>query len=217
VTINVYLTAHFVYFARPQMLRWSPKKLFRRNVEIDAGHGSSGRQPSSTSRRRDTTLKALARRTLKGMCVMLLATILNLAILFHMRGREQYWMCFMFCTMDGEDFHACIPENPILKDLTCLVAVGIVTLHWITSDPTEMRLGRSESEKRVNPSRYSSGPPPRALHALADSVSLADVTSPATCDTRAWADEGDTCVVPNKILVTTTTSYSVCTIYYCSG
>lgn len=35
------------------------------------------------------------------MCIMLLATTINLSILFHMSGHEQEWMCFMFCTLDG--------------------------------------------------------------------------------------------------------------------
>jgi len=186
VMINVYLTAHFVYFARPQMMKWSPKALFRRDIEMKVDLGSSSGRPSTGTRRRDTTLERLAQRTLKGMCVMLLATIINLAILFHMRGREQYWMCFMFCTMD--------------------VAVGIVTLHWITSDPSEMDLGRSE--KPIPSKRYSHVSRVSRLsqshaHMPADSASLAEVTSQTTFDTRAWADDRAIVTVPNKILVTT--------------
>lgn len=41
----------------------------------------------------ENTLMRLARRTLKGMSVMLLGTILNLAILFHMSGQEPEWIC----------------------------------------------------------------------------------------------------------------------------
>jgi len=184
VMINVYLTAHFVYFARPQMMKWSPKALFRPDNRVRVDPGSSSGRPSTGTRRRDTTLRRLAERTLKGMCVMLLATIINLAILFHMRGREQYWMCFMFCTMD--------------------VAVGIVTLHWITSDPSEMDLGRSQGEKQSQSKRYSHVS--RLSQVAADSASLAEVTSQTTFDTRAWADDRGIVTVPNKILVTT--SYS---------
>src|SRR4030095_9280654 len=67
VAINVYLTAHFVYFARPQMMKWGPKTFFHRDIEMKVDHGSSGGRPSTGTRRRDTTLERLARRTLKGM------------------------------------------------------------------------------------------------------------------------------------------------------
>jgi hypothetical protein len=115
VTINVYLTAHFVYFARPQMRKWTRKSLFHRHVDSKVDQDSNTGHRSKSSKRRESTLEMLARRTLKGMCVMLLGTIVNLAILFHMKGREQDWLCFMFCTMDGENssFHAYL--NPVLS------------------------------------------------------------------------------------------------------
>lgn len=52
----------------------------------------------------ENTLMRLARRTLKGMGVMLLGTVLNLAVLFHMSGQEQEWICFTLCTFDGKSF-----------------------------------------------------------------------------------------------------------------
>jgi hypothetical protein len=104
ITINVYLTCHFVYFARPQMKKWASKQLTSlphlrifqhlHDAEVDARSAAANRQQSN--------LTMLARRTLKGMCVMLSATIVNLAILFHMSGREEQWMCFLLCSLDGK-------------------------------------------------------------------------------------------------------------------
>jgi hypothetical protein len=99
VCINVYLTAHFVYFARPHVNKWPPRAIFNRGAEPKYDTTTA---PKLKPKTKESTLERLARRTLKGMCVMLLGTIINLAILFHMRGREQEWMCFMFCTIDGK-------------------------------------------------------------------------------------------------------------------
>jgi len=56
--------------------------------------------------------------------VMLLATTVNLVILFYMSGHEEEWMCFMFCTLD--------------------VTVGILALHYVTNHPAEKHLGVKE-------------------------------------------------------------------------
>ena len=53
---------------------------------------------------RHSNLRELAKRALDGMRVMLLATTINLSTLFYMSGKEQEWMCFMFCTLDGAIF-----------------------------------------------------------------------------------------------------------------
>jgi len=101
ITINLYLTSHFLYFVRPGMLGDVTQ-----NIRSAFGKKpADGDKPPGRSMRLETrrqhNLRKLAKRTLYGMCVMLLATTINLVILFYMSGHEQEWMCFMFCTLDG--------------------------------------------------------------------------------------------------------------------
>ncbi|KEF58738.1 uncharacterized protein A1O9_06664 [Exophiala aquamarina CBS 119918] len=110
VTINLYLTGHFLHFSRPFMLPDILKRLpltmrspYIRNTKLDF--------PTRPKDGRQDNLRTLAKRTLKGMCVMLLATTINLSILFYMSGREDEWMCFMFCTLDGTHFISPISQG----------------------------------------------------------------------------------------------------------
>jgi hypothetical protein len=191
ITVNVYLTCHFIYFARPQMKKWASKQLTSLPHLRIFHHLHDGETDirSAAANRQQIALTRLARRTLKGMCVMLSATIVNLAILFHMSGREEQWMCFLLCSLD--------------------VAVGIVTLHWVTSDPSEKELGTAPLEKRGprlgEPTRrYSNGP-----HFRDRSITLRDGVGLSSCNTNAWADDHrpDSIVEPNKILVRTSFGY----------
>ena len=111
ISINVYLTFHFLYFARPHIFQDSVGKLRsvfgqRRDSQVLTNEIRAFRAKAKVSSPQQDDLQNLARRTLKGMCVMLLATVINLSILFHMSGQEQEWMCFMFCTLDGKDSFA---------------------------------------------------------------------------------------------------------------
>ena len=101
IAINLYLTSYFLYFVRPGLVGDVVG-----HVRSVFSKGSTGRDnaPNRSGRlgtRRQENLRKLAKRTLNGMCVMLLATTINLAILFYMSGSEEEWMCFMFCTLDG--------------------------------------------------------------------------------------------------------------------
>lgn len=51
---------------------------------------------------RDHRLRSLVVRTLAGTIVVLLPTIVNLTILYYLRGEEQGWMCYLLCMSDGE-------------------------------------------------------------------------------------------------------------------
>ena len=46
-------------------------------------------------------LKNLVRRSLIGAGLVLIPTIINMALLYKWRGKEQGWLCFMICTVDG--------------------------------------------------------------------------------------------------------------------
>jgi hypothetical protein len=121
VIINVYLTCHFLYFARPLIAKDTIGKLrsifgqrrdFRSSTQDLTNENRAFRTKANVSNPRQDHLRNLAKRTLNGMCIMLLATIINLSILFHMNGHEQEWMCFMFCTVDGKDFlRSCLRQR----------------------------------------------------------------------------------------------------------
>ena len=115
VIINVYLTCHFLYFARPNIAKDTIGKLrsifgqrrdFRSSAQDLTNENRAFPTKANVSTPRQDHLRHLAKRTLNGMCIMLLATIINISILFHMSGHEQEWMCFMFCTIDGKDSFA---------------------------------------------------------------------------------------------------------------
>jgi len=123
ISINVYLTSHFLYFSRPHIIEDTMKEFrsfFGRRQDYQdpatpSPNANLYRSQANVSSHRQDSLRHLAKRTLKGMCIMLLATIANLVILFHMNGHEQEWMCFMFCTIDGKDCyltHACTESTP---------------------------------------------------------------------------------------------------------
>ena len=121
ISINVYLTFHFLCFARPHIVKDSIGKLrsifgqgrdFRSRAQDLTNENRAFRTKANVSTPRQDHLRNLAKRTLNGMCIMLLATIINLSILFHMNGHEQEWMCFMFCTLDGKDsLRSCLPKS----------------------------------------------------------------------------------------------------------
>lgn len=101
ITINLYLTSYFLYFVRPGIIGDVVRQV--RSIFCNQSTGRD-RAPHHSVRLgtwRQDNLRKLAKRTLNGMCVMLLATTINLAILFYMSGHEEEWMCFMFCTLDG--------------------------------------------------------------------------------------------------------------------
>lgn len=47
-------------------------------------------------------LERLIWKSLIASVAILISTVVNLAILFRMNGREQGWFCFTLCTIDGE-------------------------------------------------------------------------------------------------------------------
>src|SRR6266511_198376 len=64
VAINCYLTAHFVYFARPHVRKFTREALFRHRTESMLDDETTG--PAQQPRRSQSTLERLVRRTLKG-------------------------------------------------------------------------------------------------------------------------------------------------------
>jgi hypothetical protein len=112
ISINVYLTCHFLYFAKPDIVQdtiaklrstFGPRQDVRNSVHDSINENRAFRAKANVSNPKQDHLRNLAKRTLNGMCIMLMATVINLSILFHMSGQEQEWMCFMFCTLDGKD------------------------------------------------------------------------------------------------------------------
>lgn len=126
VTINIYLTGHFLYFSRPGIVPDILRRLPFTIRSSDTRHTTLGfpRRPEDG---RQDNLRKLAKRTLNGMCIMLLATTINLSILFYMSGREEEWMCFMFCTLDGMYFISSISQRAYLLLLKSRLASLLCT------------------------------------------------------------------------------------------
>jgi hypothetical protein len=101
ITINLYLTSHFLYFVRPGMVGGMVANVRSVFTKKATAGDTASRRSVRLETWRQHNLRKLAKRTLYGMCVMLLATTVNLVILFYMSGHEEEWMCFMFCTLDG--------------------------------------------------------------------------------------------------------------------
>ncbi|KAK5046823.1 hypothetical protein LTR84_007177 [Exophiala bonariae] len=143
ITINLYLTGHFLHFSRPGLA----SATFRRLPFVPTTPVSSDVTYSHVTRLEDggqDNLRNLAKRTLRGMCIMLLATTINLSILFYMSGREQEWMCFMFCTLDGMNIYPSpFPNETML--MMRKVTIGILALHYVTNHPSEKQLGMKNS------------------------------------------------------------------------
>lgn len=125
ITVNVFLSCHFVYFARmkkrasnnphhcsicaysstlygaeagaAQPISLAHLRIFRHLHDGEADPKSVAAKPPLN------ILTRLARGTLKGMCIMLSATVVNLAIQFHMSGGEEQWMFFLLCSLDGRN------------------------------------------------------------------------------------------------------------------
>lgn len=48
------------------------------------------------------TLERLAWKSFVASIAILISTVVNLSLLFHLQGRELGWLCFTVCTLDGE-------------------------------------------------------------------------------------------------------------------
>lgn len=71
---------------------------------------------------------------------MLLATTINLSILFYMSGHEQEWMCFIVLHLGWYDLAPYTAPN---RSQTYFdkVTIGILALHYVTNHPSEKQLG----------------------------------------------------------------------------
>jgi hypothetical protein len=134
---------------------------------------------------------------------MLLATTINLAILFHMSGREEEWMCFMFCTLDGRYCYlGRFNTMLILHEVT----VGIVALHYVTNHPAEKQLGVKElpfSHRNPNTSNTYCGTE------YGTSI-YPNRTAQARVWTGDWYNDEEVITAPDRIFVST--SYEVGTL-----
>jgi len=88
------------------------------------------------------------------------------------------------------------------------VVIGIVTLHWITSDPSETDLGRVPSGQQLllDVRKDSAGYTPRPIPVVIDDSFSRAADERTAHSSRAWADDEtvDTQItVPDKIFVTT--------------
>ncbi|GAM86871.1 hypothetical protein ANO11243_048910 [Dothideomycetidae sp. 11243] len=131
ILVNTALTGVFVYslrtIAQRSKLPISPIVVHRRisidslPSQTDEGGANEGIRsvktviergtasvPGAASLRHDSSFMkrgkwtdGLITRSTLGAVLVLMPTIVNLASLYHVHGREQGWICFTFCTADG--------------------------------------------------------------------------------------------------------------------
>ena len=53
---------------------------------------------------RAESMQRLAKKTMMGLLVGLIPTMINLALVLSLHGFEHQWLCFTLCTTDGESF-----------------------------------------------------------------------------------------------------------------
>lgn len=68
-------------------------------------------------------LEKLAMKSLLASLAILISTVVNLSLLFALRGRELGWLCYMVCTIDGEQFpHHHHHQTPLPQIVMSIVA-----------------------------------------------------------------------------------------------
>jgi hypothetical protein len=109
VTINLALTAAFIYLLKP-LLRFrgaggandSGSRLTKgiRRMLSNTEHAHSEEiYPINQNFRK--SIEALLWRSLIGSVLVMLPTVGNLAVLYSLEGRELGWLCLTICTVDG--------------------------------------------------------------------------------------------------------------------
>jgi hypothetical protein len=88
-------------------------------------------------------VKTLLWKSLIGSVLVSLPTITNISLLFGMKGREQGWLCFVCCTLDGTSDRYPFPPDRSVERLRLLLTMLIVkwavcVLHWLTVDPVKV-------------------------------------------------------------------------------
>lgn len=81
---------------------------------------------------RPSKLRNLAMKSLIGTLAMLMWSIASNTIFYVTRGRENAWLCFIQCNIDGKRTTIHKKENTELTP--SLVILSVTVLHWLTSD-----------------------------------------------------------------------------------
>lgn len=108
IAMNLGMTVLFVVLVYPYARRsWSsylPVWLIRTHRRVRRSLNSKVAQPDPAGAAIDTRgrLERLIWKSLVASVAILISTVVNLAILFKMHGREQSWLCFTLCTIDGQ-------------------------------------------------------------------------------------------------------------------
>ncbi|KAI9845884.1 MAG: hypothetical protein M1838_001514 [Thelocarpon superellum] len=130
ILINLIMTVTFFILLRPFMRNGMPRftptwmvQLFRR-VQRRLHLRPSSIDPTQSALDHRGVLERLAWKSFIACLAVLVPTVANLSILFYMSGREQGWLCFTACTIDGAG--------------TISVTWSVIVIHLLTSDPAEM-------------------------------------------------------------------------------
>lgn len=108
ILMNVGMTVLFFALVRPYLRNGMPnfmpvwvrrlhqkvQRTFNMKVsQVDPGEGALDKRG---------TLERLAWKSFVASIAILLSTVVNLSLLFHLKGRELGWLCYTVCTIDGE-------------------------------------------------------------------------------------------------------------------
>ena len=112
VLMNLGMTALFFFLVRPYLRKWGPSfpdclGRTQRRLKRALNKKSLDTDPADCGLDTRGTLEKLARKSFAASVCILLGTVVNLSVLFKLRGRELGWLCYMLCTFDGESLIIC--------------------------------------------------------------------------------------------------------------
>ena len=104
-------------------------------------------------------LERLIWKSLIASVAILISTVVNLAVLFRMDGRELAWLCFTICTVDGGSllpwqkakFMASSASLRLTGDPTYAVTWTIIVIHMLTTSPEELESDPRKETGSISP------------------------------------------------------------------
>lgn len=92
-TINVLMVGMYILLGWPYMRGRGSSGVWLRALRLNT---------NTAGLSQGLILELLICKGVYGACLVVLPTVANLAVLYKIHGREQGWLCFTICTIDGE-------------------------------------------------------------------------------------------------------------------
>lgn len=108
IVMNVGMTFIFFVLVKPYIRNglpnFIPVRIRRTHQKIQRAFNMKVTQtdPAEGALDKRGTLERLAWKSFVASIAILLSTVANLSLLFHLKGRELGWLCYTICTVDGE-------------------------------------------------------------------------------------------------------------------